>query len=148
MPPEYQKRKIVSSAEDPIHTVDSGEHTNPEQWLHDYHWDTDGEVEITVDGVPGVKVLGAAVGSGLKRRVREITVRSPATQNIVLHVRLQTTADVKLSLDVPAQTTRQWSSQDGRLFNAAAQPEVYVSNLPAGTTIFVSAAGVEAAVSS
>lgn len=30
--PEYQKRKIVSSASDPLYTVDSGEHTNPRQY--------------------------------------------------------------------------------------------------------------------
>ena len=47
-----------------------------------------------------------------------------------------------MTIDVPAQTTRVWSSQDGREFVAGEQPTVQTSDITGGST-FVSATGVE-----
>jgi len=48
-----------------------------------------------------------------------------------------------LSIDVSAQSTRVWSSQDGREVAAGLQPVVQTSDVTGGST-YVSAAGVEA----
>lgn len=127
----------------PLHTEDSGVHTNEERWRQIYHWSTDPEVLIMVNGVAGAVNFGGAVAAGRTRRIREITVRNPGQQNIVLHLRIQNTGNVLLSFDVTAQATREWSSQDGREADPAEQPQVYASNLPAGTTLYVSGSGLE-----
>lgn len=119
---------------------DTGTNTNPEQWLHDNHWETAAEVTITVAGAPGVQNLGAAVPAARKRRIKEISVRHLGTNNTIIS--LLVGAAVKLTFDVPAQTTRVWSSQDGRAFAATEQPLVQSSNVVGGNT-FVTAAGVE-----
>ena len=123
---------------------DTGLNTNPERWLHIHHWETPAEVTIAAAGVPGQQNLGVAVGAGLARRIREITIRHAGTNNTVVTILIAGPPPViKITIDVPAQTTRVWSSQDGRLFNAAEQPAVQSSDVTGGNT-FVSAAGVEA----
>ena len=119
---------------------DSGAHTNPARWLHENHWDCD-EVTVAVAGAPGQQNLGVAVAAGLTRRIREITIRHAGTNNTV--VTLLVGAVIRLTIDVPAQTTRVWSSEDGRVFTAAQQPAVQTSDITGGST-FVSASGVEA----
>jgi len=119
---------------------DTGVHTNPEQWLQDNHWDCD-EVEVAAAGVGGEENLGAVVGAGLVRRIREITIRHAGTNNTVVTI-LVSGGTTKLTIDVPAQTTRVWSSEDGRTFIAAQQPAVQTSDVTGGST-FVSASGVE-----
>jgi len=120
---------------------DSGAHTNPARWLHENHWDCD-EVTVAVAGVPGQQNLGAAVGAGLTRRVREITIRHAGTANTVVTLLIAGGA-TRLTIDVPAQTTRVWSSEDGRVFTATQQPAVQTSDVTGGST-YVSASGVEA----
>jgi hypothetical protein len=111
-----------------------------EEYLHKNHWEAS-EVTISVAGDAGKQNLGSPVPSGKKRRIREITVRHTGTANTVVSLMVGST--VKLTIDVPAQTTRVWSSQDGREFAAGEQPTVQSSDVTGGST-YVSAAGVEA----
>jgi hypothetical protein len=119
---------------------DSGAHTNPARWLHANHWDCD-QVTIAVAGALGQQNLGVVVGAGLTRRIREITIRHAGTNNTV--VTLLVGVAIRLTIDVPAQTTRVWSSEDGRVFTAAQQVAVQTSDITGGST-FISASGVEA----
>jgi len=111
-----------------------------ERYLHQNHWQSD-EVTISVAGAAGQQNLGSAVPAGKTRRIREITVRHAGSNDTVVTVLVGST--VKLSLDVPAGTTRVWSSEDGRMFSAGEQPIVQSSDVTGGNT-YVSAAGVEA----
>lgn len=124
----------------PLITEDAGTHTNPEKWLHDNHWDSG--AELVLNAAAAVN-LGAAVGAGLTRRIREITVRNTAQANTV--ITLSVGGVNRLSFDVPTQTTRTWSSQDGRAFVAAAQPQIASSAAAVGTETYVTASSVEAA---
>lgn len=121
-----------------------GEHTNPEKYLHDNHWEPDAEIPIVAAGAPGELPLGAAVAVGVVRRIREITIRHAGTNNTVVTLLDETGGNVKASIDVPAQTTRVWSSEDGRLIAATLQPVIQTSDVTGGST-YVSASGVEAA---
>ena len=132
-----QGRKNI---QEPLETEDTGLNTNPERWLHENHWES-GEVTIAVAGAGGQQNLGAAVGAGVTRRIREITIRHAGSNATV--VTLLVGVAVRLSIDVPVQTTRVWSSQDGREFAAGEQPACQSSDVTGGST-FVSAAGVEA----
>jgi hypothetical protein len=122
-------------------TEDTGVNTNPEKYLHDNHWEAE-EVTISAAGAGGQQNLGAVVGEGLTRRIRELTIRHAGTNNTVVTLLIAGGA-TKLTIDVPAQTTRVWSSQDGREFVAGQQPVVQTSDITGGST-YVSAAGVEA----
>jgi len=112
-----------------------------EQWLQTYHWNTD-EVTISANGAAGQRNLGIPVGAGLKRRIREITIRHAGTNNTVVTL-LVAGGATKLTIDIPAQTTRVWSSQDGREFAAGQQPACQSSDITGGNT-FITASGVEA----
>jgi len=114
---------------------------NAEKFLHDNHWES-GEVTVSAAGAGGQQNLGSVVATGKKRRIREITIRHAGTNNTVVTL-LVSGGATKLTIDVPAQSTRVWSSQDGRIFNAGEQPAVQSSDITGGST-FVSAAGVEA----
>lgn len=114
--------------------------TNPSQWLQTHHWEAD-EVTIAAAGAGGQQNLGAVVGAGLTRRIREITIRHAGTANTVVTILIGVVP--KLTVDVPAQTTRVWSSEDGVAFTATQQPVIQTSNVTAGST-YVSARGVEA----
>ena len=124
-------------------TQDTGLNTNPERWLHDNHWNPAAEITIAIAGAPGEQPLGAAVGAGVTRRIREVTIRHAGTNNTVVTILDATGGNILVSIDVPAQSTRTWSSQDGRLVAATLQPVVQTSDITGGST-FVSAAGVEA----
>jgi hypothetical protein len=124
-----------------VTTEDTGANTNPERYLHEHHWES-GEVEITASGAGGQKNLGDPVPSGKKRRIRELTIRHAGTNNTVVTL-LVSGGVTKLTIDVPAQSTRVWSSQDGREFDAGEQPAVQSSDTTGGYT-YVSASGVEA----
>jgi hypothetical protein len=121
-------------------TEDTGVHTNPEQWLQDYHWDCN-EVTIVAAGVGGQQNLGVAVGVGVSRRIREITIRHAGTNNTVVTLLIAAGA-TRLTIDVPAQTTRVWSSEDGRVFTTGQISAVQTSDVVGGST-FISASGVE-----
>jgi len=123
-------------------TEDTGVHTNPEQWLNDNHWDSG--AEVVLNAVAAVN-LGAAVAAGVVRRIREITVRNTSQANTV--VTLSVGAVNRLSFDVPANTTRVWYSDNGRLFVAASQPLIASSAAAAGQETYITASGVEAAQS-
>jgi len=112
-------------------------------WLHRNHWEpAGGEVTIAAAGAAGEQNLGGAVPAGVTRRIREITVRHAGTANTVVTLLVAGGAN-RLTIDVPAQTTRVWSSEDGREFTAGQQPAVQTSSVVGGNT-YVSAAGVEA----
>jgi len=120
------------------------ESTHPEmseRWLHENHWEAN-EVTIAVAGAPGQQNLGAVVGAGLTRRIRVLFIRHAGTNNTVVTV-LVAGGATKVSIDVPAQTTRVWSSQDGIEFTAGQQPAVQSSDITGGNT-YISPEGVEA----
>lgn len=146
MSEDRQKVELWADGDDvgaanPLPTQDTGTHTNPERWLHDNHWEAP-EVTIAVAGVGGQQNLGAVVGVGVARRIREITVRHAGSNNTVVTILIAGGA-TKLTFDVPAQTTRVWSSEDGREFIAGEQPAARTSDVTGGST-YVSVAGVEA----
>ncbi|MBA7468138.1 hypothetical protein ES707_03379 [subsurface metagenome] len=114
--------------------------SNPERWLHDNHWEAD-EVTIAVAGVPGEQNLGVVVPAGVTQRIRELTIRHAGTNNTVVTLLISGGA-TKITIDIPAQTTRVWSSQDGREFDPTEQPAVQTSDVTGGST-YVSAGGVE-----
>ena len=120
---------------------DTGLNTNPERWLHDNHWEAE-EVTINAAGAGGQQNLGAVVGAGLTRRIRELTIRHAGTNNTVVTL-LVAGGATKVTIDVPAQSTRVWSSQDGREFATAEQPTCQSSDVTGGNT-YISASGVEA----
>lgn len=121
---------------------DTGVNTNPETWLHNNHWECD-EVTVAAAGVGGEQNLGAVVGAGVTRRIREITIRNTATANTVVTILISGGA-TKLTIDVPTMTTRTWSSQDGIEFDPTEQPAVQTSSVAGAGSTFVSARGVEA----
>jgi len=114
---------------------------NSEQWLHEKHWES---VQVTIlsGGSGGQQALGSVVASGKTRRVRELTIRHTGTKNTVVTL-LNSGGDIKVTVDVPAETTRVWSSQNGRAFAAGEQPAIQSSDV-SGADTKVSAAGVEA----
>jgi hypothetical protein len=115
-----------------------------ERYLHTYHWNTAAEIPIVAAGAPGQLNFGAAVAAGMRRRIREVTVRHAGSANTVVTIYDAAGGNIILTIDVPAQTTRTWSSQDGRAVAATLQPVIRTSDITGGST-FVSAAGVEAA---
>ena len=125
----------------PMPTEDTGVHTNPEQWLQDYHWDCN-EVTIVAAGAGGQLNLGVAVGVGVSRRIREITIRHAGTNDTIVTLLISGGA-IRLSVSVPALSTIIWFSEDGRDFTAGQQPAVQTSDVTGGST-YVSASGVEA----
>lgn len=137
------QRYVGLAPADPIYVEDAGTHTNPEKYLHDNHWGTVAEIPIVAAGAGGQLNLGAAVGAGVVRRIREVTVRHAGSANTVVTIYDANGGNILLTIDIPAQTTRTWSSQDGRLVAATLQPVIRTSDVVGGST-FVSAAGVEA----
>ena len=115
---------------------------NSEEWIHNNHHDTG--VETVLNAAAAVN-FGAVVAAGLVRRVREITVRNLSQAATV--ITLSVGGVNRLSFDVPGNTTRTWSSEDGRAFTAGQQPLIASSAAGAGTETFVTASGVEAAQS-
>ncbi len=114
-----------------------------ERWLHDNHWNTPADIPLVAIGAGGELPLGVAVGAGVVRRIREVTARHVGTVNTVISILDESGGNVIISFDVPAQTTRTWSSQDGRAVAAGLQPVVQTSDVTTAGA-FVSAAGVEA----
>lgn len=123
---------------------DTGSNTNPERYLQIYHWNTAAEVTIAAAGAGGQQNLGAAVAAGRTRRIKEVTVRHAGSNNTVVTIYDANGGNIILTIDCPAQSTRTWSSQDGRAVVATLQPVIRTSDVTGGST-FVSAAGVEAA---
>jgi hypothetical protein len=122
-------------------TQDTGLNTNPEKWMHDHHWECD-QVTVAAGGAGGQQNLGAAVPVGVTRRIRVLHVRHAGTNNTVVTLLIAGGA-VKRSWDIPAQTTRTISSEDGWSFAAAQQPAVQTSDVTGGST-YVGAEGVQA----
>jgi len=84
--------------------------------------------------------FGAVVAVGATRRIKVITIRHAGSDNTVVSIFLG--AVVKVSIDVPAQTTRVWSSEDGIEFLAGEQPIIQSSDVTGGST-FVAGEGIE-----
>jgi len=131
----------LARVKNPLPTQDTGLHTNPEQWLQDNHWEPAAEVTVAAIGVGGQQDLGAAVAGGEVRRIRELTMRNDGSNNTVVTL-LVSGGATKLTTDVPAKTTRVWSSPDGRSFAAGQVSAVQTSDVTGGST-YVSASGVE-----
>jgi hypothetical protein len=111
-----------------------------EEWLHNNHWDCGNEVEISVAGDPGKQNLGTAVPAGKVRRIRVFKIRNAGTNNIVVTVMVGT--DSKLTIDVPAQTTRVYFEIHGIKLTETQQPTVQSDSVTGGN-VFVRASGVE-----
>ena len=124
-------------------TQDTGLNTNPERWLQDNHWSTPAEVSIAAAGAPGEQNFGGAVGVGVVRRIREVSIRNAGSNATVVTLYDATAGNILLTIDVPAATTIVWSSQDGRDVAATLQPVIRTSDVTGGSTL-VSGAGVEA----
>jgi len=77
--------------------------------------------------------------------VKELTIRNSGTADTVLTLlaKYNGSYDVKLSIDVPSGTTREWESEQGRKFVYGQQPIVRTSTVTGGT-IYVTASGIEA----
>lgn len=114
---------------------------NAEAWRHANHWDCD-EVNVVAIGVGGEQNFGAPIPVGVTRRIREITIRHTGTNNTIITI-LISGAATKITIDVPAQTTRVWSSEDGIEFTDAQQPAVQTSDVTGGGA-YVSARGDQA----
>jgi hypothetical protein len=141
--------KILGSQDTPVLQLATGElvvqdtglHTNPEQWLHDNHWECD-EVEISATGVGGEQPLGAAVPVGMSRRIRDVTIRNAGTNPTIVTLLISGGAN-KLTFYVLANNVPfNWRSDDGRSFAAGEISAVQTSDVTGGST-FVSASGVE-----
>ena len=104
---------------------------------------TPAEVTIAAAGAPGEQNFGGAVGAGLVRRIREVSIRNEGSNATVVTIYDATAGNILLTIDVPAATTIVWSSQDGRDVAATLQPVIRTSDVTGGST-FVSGAGVEA----
>ena len=105
-------------------------------------WTSGAEADLATAATDAV--LGVAVAAGKTRRIREITVRHAGTNNTVVTLKVSGVGGaIRLTFDVPAQTSRTWSSEDGRAFTAGEVPAVQTSDITGGHT-FVTASGVEA----
>jgi hypothetical protein len=93
-----------------------------------------------VAGDAGKQNLGSAVPSGKVRRIRVFKIRNAGSNNIVVTVKVG--ADSKLTIDVPAQTTRVYFEIHGIKLGEAQQPTVQ-SDSVVGGSVFVRASGVE-----
>jgi len=118
-----------------------GEHTNPEKWLHDHHWDNGAEVVLNAAAAVN---LGGAVAAGATRRVRSITVTNDALVNTVIILSQVAPAQNRLRFGVPAQTTRTWSEQDAVEFLTGVQVQISSSAAAVGAETYIHAGGVEA----
>jgi len=122
--------------------------SHSESFKHKYHWETPEEVQIIEAGQAGEKNLGNPPSQADKYiRIKEITIRNSGSADTVIQLlaKYNGNYDVKLSIDVPANTTRMWESEQGRKFTYGQQPVVRAT-VVSGGTIFVSASGVEASV--
>ncbi len=126
---------------DPVVVEDTGVNTNPERWLHENHWEPLAEVTITVAGAGGEQDLGVVVPADTHRRIREMTIRHAGTNPTVVTLLISGGA-TKVSIDIPAGVTRQWSNQDGKSFDPTEQSAAQSSDVTGGNT-YVSATGVE-----
>ena len=112
---------------------------NAEAWRHANHWQTPAEIALAVAAAPAN--LGGVVPAGQTRRIREITIRHTGSNNTVISVNIGVFA--RITIDVPAQTTRVWSSEDGIEFYGGEQPTIQTSDVTGGGAQ-VSARGDEA----
>jgi len=118
-----------------------------ETFKHRYHWETPEEVEIIAAGQAGEKNLGSPPSMRENvLRIKEVTVRNSGGSDtvLILLAKKNVNYNVKLSIDVPANTTRMWESEQGRKFTYGQQPVVRATVV--GNTIYVSASGIEASL--
>lgn len=136
-----EKVPILQLPTGEVVTEDTGEHTNPEKWLHDHHSEAN-QVTIAAAGAPGEQNLGVVVPAGVTRRIRTLNIRHAGTSPTVVTLLISGGA-VKDSIDVPAQSTRLWGVQDGAEFQPGEQPAVQTSDITGGST-YVTPMGVQA----
>jgi len=117
-----------------------------ERYKHKYHWETPEEVQIIAAGQAGEQNLGSPPSYADRYvRIKEITIRNSCTSDTVIQLLARYNGNyvIKLSIDVPANTTRMWESEQGRKFTHGQQPVVRATTVSGGT-IYVSASGIEA----
>jgi len=120
---------------------------HPESYKHKYHWETSSEVEIVQAGQAGERNFGSAPSHADHYiRIKELTVRNSGASDTVIQLlaKYNGNYDLKLSIDVPANTTRMWESEQGREFTYGQQPIVRATVV--GNTIYISGSGIEASV--
>lgn len=113
--------------------------TNPEGYKQEKAVDFE-QVEISAAGAAGQQTLRTVVGA--RCRVTELTIRHAGTNNTVVTLLISGGA-TKLTIDVPAQTTREWESVIGRIFTTGQVIAVQSSDVTGGNT-YVSGSGIEA----
>jgi len=120
---------------------------HPESYRHKYHWETSEEVQIITAGQAGEQNFGSPPSLADRYvRIKEITIRNSGSVDTVIQLlaKYNGNYDVKLSIDVPANTTRMWESEQGRKFTYGQQPIVRATAV--GSTIYLSGSGIEASV--
>jgi len=120
---------------------------HPESYKHKYHWETPKEVEIVTAGQAGEQNFGSPPSlADHYVRIKEMTIRNSGSVDTVVQLlaKYNGNYDVKVSIDVPANTTRMWESEQGRKFTYGQQPVVRATAV--GGTIYVSGSGIEASV--
>jgi len=120
---------------------------HPESYKHKYHWETPEEVQIITAGQAGEQNFGSPPSQADHYiRIKEITIRNAGSVDTVIQLLAKYDGNyiVKLSIDVPANTTRMWESEQGRKFTYGQQPIVRAS--PVGGTIYLTGSGIEASM--
>jgi hypothetical protein len=110
-----------------------------EEYRHKHNW-SDDEITVAVAGVGGQQNLGSVV-TAAKRRIRALTIRHEGTNNTVVTLLVAGGARKK-SINILAQTTREWSEEDGAKFVTGEQPAVQSSDVTGGFT-YISGSGLE-----
>jgi len=119
-----------------------------ESYRHKYHWETPEEVQIITAGQAGEQNFGNSPAYTDRHiRITEITVRNSGTVDTVVQLLAKSNGNyvIKLSLDVPSDTTREWESVQGRKFNYREQP-IIRATVVTGGTVYASGSGIEASI--
>lgn len=98
------------------------------------------QVEVSQAGAAGQQTLHTVTGT--RCRVTELTIRHAGTNATVITL-LISGGVTKLSIDIPASTTREWEAVVGRRFITGQVIAVQSSDVTGGNT-FISGSGVEA----
>jgi hypothetical protein len=116
-----------------------------ESYKHKYHWETSEEVQIISPGESGEQSFGSPPSlADHYIRIKEMTIRNSGGSDTVIQLlaKIDGGYNVKLSIDVPKNTTREWESEQGRRFSYGEQPVVRATAV--GGTIYLSGSGIEA----
>lgn len=121
--------------------------SHSEDYKHRRHWEAD-EIEVIATGAGGEQNLGSSPTLQDRYiRIKEVTIRNSATSDsVVTLLSLENAVYViKISIDIPSGTTREWESEQGRRFDYGQQP-VIRADCVTGGTIFVTGSGIIASM--